>query len=112
MAITAIGSTWATLAQALLERRSVRATYHGQVRVLSPHALGWKNGVPKLLAYQLAGTTSTGLLPLDSHQRWRSMVVGEIRNVTMALEPWQTADNYSSHSNCFDQIALDVDGQS
>jgi len=109
--VTAIGSTWATLARALSERRTVRAGYHDQVRLLCPHALGWKNGVPKVLAYQAAGATSLGALPVDRHQRWRSLFVEEISDAMIVAEPWETADSYSSRSNCFDRIALDVEVQ-
>jgi hypothetical protein len=100
---------WTVLANALTQRRAVRARYHGHDRLLCPHILGWKNGRPKLLAYQTDGTTSTGSLLLRPHQRWRSLFVDEIDQIAIASEHlWQTAANYTGNSNCVDQIALAV----
>ena len=105
-----IETTWAVLARALHDRRAVRADYHGAVRVLCPHALGWKNGRSKVLAYQAAGNTSEGRLPAEARQRWRSLFVDEILGATIAEDQrWQTADNYSTQSNCFDQVAVEIE---
>jgi hypothetical protein len=98
--------TWDLFAHALRERRTVRASYHGADRLLCPHALGWKNGRPKLLAYQIAGSTSHGPLPAEPQQRWRSMFVDEIEAAVFADEPWGTADNYSLSTNAIDQVEL------
>jgi hypothetical protein len=104
-------TAWAILAQALAERHPVHARYHGQRRLLCPHILGWKHGRPKVLAYQAEGTTSSGPLPLRPEQRWRSLFIDEIYDITIAwTQPWQTANNYSADSNCVDQIALAIPG--
>jgi len=76
---------WAVLVRALDQRRPVHARYHGRDRVLCPHVLGWKNGRPKVLAYQSQGTTSSGTLPRQSEHRWRSLFVDEIEEITIAL---------------------------
>ena len=99
---------WAILAQALRERRPIRARYHERERLLCPHALGWKNGRAKVLCYQAAGATSDGRLPADPRQRWRSMFVDELDDTVITDRPWQTAANYSHHSNCIDQIELQI----
>lgn len=99
---------WAVLEEALTQRRPVRARYHGHERVLCPHALGWKHGRAKLLAYQSAGTTSIGTLPTDTHQRWRSMFIDEIEHATITDDPWQTADNYSPDTNAIDEVIISV----
>lgn len=88
-------TTWAILAQALHTRRPVAATYNGHRRVICPHALDWNNGRPKLLAYQISGATSTGPLPTDTTQRWRSMFIDNIEHPIIIDRPWQTADNYT-----------------
>ncbi len=95
---------WAVLEQALIQRRPVRAAYHGRQRLLSPHALGWKNGRPKVLAYQ-ADTTASSANP---HQQWRSMFVDEIENPVISDDPWETADNYSPNSNCIDKLKIAI----
>ncbi|MGH9653106.1 MAG: hypothetical protein ACRD6B_06515 [Bryobacteraceae bacterium] len=107
--LATIPTTWAILAGALTARRPVAATYHGHRRLLCPHALGWKAGRPKLLAYQVSGTTSTGALPADTTQRWRSMFVDDIEHPVIVDQPWQSAANYTpARRNGLDTIALDL----
>jgi hypothetical protein len=101
-------ATWTVLEHALTQRRPVGVVYHGEARIICPHALGWKAGRAKLLAYQTAGTTSRGGLPADPRQRWRSMFVDEIEHPVITDEPWQTADNYTPTSNGIDHLEIDV----
>jgi hypothetical protein len=103
---------WAVLEAALVERRTVRVVYHGHARVICPHALGWKAGRAKVLAYQAAGTTSGGGLPADPRQRWRSMFVDEIEQPVMIDRPWQTSENYTPTHNGIDRLELDVNTHS
>jgi WYL domain len=106
---TATTTTWDLLEQALRQRRPVWACYHGQDRLLCPHALGWKNGRAKVLAYQADGTTTAGPLPTGTTQRWRSLFIDQIKDLRITDETWETADNYSySRSNCIDQLALAI----
>lgn len=88
---------WAALETALRSRRPVQVTYHSHQRTVCPHALGWKNRRPLLLAYQTGGHTTTGELPADPRKRWRCMHIDEIEHVTPAdpTSTWQTADNYN-----------------
>lgn len=102
---------WAVLELALAERRAVRVRYHGEHRVVCPHALGWKDSRAKVLAYQIAGTTSHGPLSPDPRQRWRSLFIDEIDEIflTDTDQVWGTADNYAPHrSNGIDMIELAV----
>jgi hypothetical protein len=101
--------SWPLLERAIINKLVVRARYHGHDRVLSPHALGWKKGRPKLLAYQAEGTTSHGALPADPHQRWRSMFVDELENAIITDGPWETAPNRSTTSNGIDDVEIMVD---
>lgn len=101
-------AAWATVEQALRQRRSLQALYHDHQRVLCPHALGWKNGRATVLCYQAAGTTADGVLPADPRQRWRSMFVDEIMNPTITEHPWQTADNYTHLTNGIDTIEIHI----
>lgn len=100
---------WTVLAQALDQRRPVRIAYHGHQRVVCPHALGWHNGRPKALCYQIAGTTSAGRLPHDPAQRWRSLFIDQIHDPTIIDGPWQSADNYTHHHNGIDELAIAID---
>lgn len=97
---------WAVLERALIDRRPVRVRYHGQERIVCPHALGWKNGQAKVLAYQSDGATSKGRLPPDPRQRWRSMFVDEVEDPVITEHTWQTAINYSPDTNCIDELEI------
>lgn len=99
---------WAVLEQALIDKRPVQLRYHGRDRIVCPHALGWKNGRPKVLSYQSDGTTSQGQLPRDHRQRWRSMFVDEIEHPVITDQDWHSAENYSLDSNCIDQLEIAV----
>ncbi|MCA1681650.1 MAG: WYL domain-containing protein [Actinobacteria bacterium] len=108
--MVAPGPAWATLEAALRERRPVRLSYHGRLRTVCPHALGWKNGKAMLLAYQIGG--QTGSLSADPRQRWRNLFVHEIDHVD-AADPssrWETADNYNpAHPfNAIDHLSIAV----
>lgn len=95
---------WVLLAQALADKRPVTARYHGRPRILCPHALGWKHGRAKVLSYQPPSPTS----PADPHA-WRSMFIDEIEDLTLTHHPWQTAHNFSLHTNCFDHLTIAID---
>jgi hypothetical protein len=110
--IATLPAAWAPLETALRQRRPVHITYHGKQRLICPHALGWKNARPMLLAYQTGGHTTTGTLPADPRQRWRCMFVDEIDQID-ATDPnstWGTADNYNpSHPfPAIDQVTIAV----
>ena len=96
------------LAQALTARRPVQARYHGKDRLLCPHALGWKNGRAKVLAYQAGGATNQGVLSHDHQQRWRSLFVDQIEDPVITDGEWESADNYTPASNCIDELELEV----
>ena len=91
-------AAWPTLAAALHQRRVVQATYHDEQRLLCPHALGYKHGRPKVLAYQSSGTTPG----------WRSLFIDDLHDPVIVDHPWQTADNYTPNSNGIDIIALAI----
>ncbi|MCA1700369.1 MAG: WYL domain-containing protein [Actinobacteria bacterium] len=105
---------WAVIAEALRQRHPLSVSYHGHQRTVCPHALGWKNGRPMLLAYQTGGHTTTGRLPADPQRRWRNLFVDEIDHVALA-EPttnWDSADNYNPARpfNAIDTVSLAIPG--
>ena len=104
-------AAWTALEAALRQRCPVSVSYHGRQRLVCPHALGWKNNRPMLLAYQNGGQTSTGVLNADPRKQWRCMFVDDIDDV-VAAEPaiWATADNYNaSHPfNAIDEVTIAI----
>ena len=100
---------WAALEDSLTRRQPLKLRYHGHDRTLCPHALGWTNGRAKVLSYQKAGSTSSGELPADPRQRWRSMFVDEIESPELVDGAWETASNASTNSTCIDEVAITVE---
>ena len=99
-----IPTTWNVLHEALTDRRAVRATYHDRLRIICPHALGWKNGRTKTLVYQ------TAILGPHTHEPhgWRSLFVDEIDHATLSDDPWTTAPNYTPHTTGIDTLAAAI----
>lgn len=108
----AVAMAWATLEAALRQRRPVLVSYHAKQRLVCPHALGWKNDRPMLLAYQTGGETTTGLLPADPRKRWRCLFVDEVDQVAPAGadSAWGSADNYnpSDPFHVIDEITVAI----
>ena len=102
--ILPIGTTWALLHQSLEDRRPVRARYHGRLRVLCPHVIGWKNGRAKLLAYQAAVIGAESSDPVG----WRSMFVDEIEDAAISCDRWRTAGNYTPGTTGIDTLSAAV----
>ena len=92
-----IPTAWNVLHQAITQRRAVRATYQDRLRVICPHALGWKNGQPKALVYQ---TAIIGPPPQHDPRGWRSLFGGEIQNATSTDDPWRTARHLGPTCRC------------
>jgi hypothetical protein len=64
--------------------------------LICPHALGWHNNRPLVLAHQTGGETSSGALPVGPRQRWRVFFVDEAGDVVADIAaPWGTAENYN-----------------
>ncbi len=101
----AINTTWAVLHDALTQRRAIRASYHGELRVLCPHALGWKKGRAKALVYQ---TALIGRSPEQNSRGWRSLFVDEIQTPLITNDPWESAHNYTPHTTAIDTIAAAI----
>lgn len=109
---TALPMAWGPLEAALRQRRPVRLSYHGKQRLVCPHALGWKNDRPMVLAYQTGGETTSGTLAIDPRKRWRCLFVDEIDQVGAAGAgtAWGSADNYDpAHPfHVIDEIAVAI----
>ena len=99
-----IPTSWNVLHEALADRRAVRATYHDRLRIICPHALGWKNARAKVLVYQ---TSILG--PHDHNPRgWRSLFIDEIHDAILSDDPWTTAENFTPHTTGIDTLAAAI----
>lgn len=110
--VVATPPAWATLEQALRQRRPVEIAYHGRLRTVSPHALGWKNGRAMLLAYQSVGQTTTEADRTDPRRRWRNFFIDEIADAAFAapVSTWESAANYDASQpfNSIDRLSIAI----
>jgi hypothetical protein len=97
---------WDLLEQAIAQRQTIKARYHGRDRLLCPHLLGWRNGRAKLLSYQLSTGADT---PTDDpRQQWRAMFVDELVDPLITDDPWLSAPNYTANATGIDVIEIAV----
>jgi hypothetical protein len=52
-----------SIRRAIAEKRLLRFSLDGHARIAEPHDYGIRNGLPQLLAYQIAGGSRSGRLP-------------------------------------------------
>ncbi len=100
-----IPTTWNVLSQALTDRRAVKATYHDRLRIICPHALGWKNGRAKTLVYQ---TAILDHQPSHDPHGWRSLFIDDIEDPIITNDPWHTAANYTPYTTGIDTLAAAI----
>jgi hypothetical protein len=93
--------------QAIQQREQIVATYHGSVREMCPHTLGYKDGQEKALFVQFGGGSSSGLSP-DPAQQWRCVFVAELSNVIVRSGPWHTAPNHGQEQTCIDEVVAEA----
>ena len=68
------------LRQAITTRQCVRLRLAGRSRDICPHALGLKDGHPRVLAYQYDGASASGIATGGA---WRSFFVSEVAAATI-----------------------------
>jgi hypothetical protein len=95
---------------AIGEQRAISAMYHGQLRRLCPHVLGWnKQGRLQVLCYQYGEGSQSGLRIEDGSANWRCTALEGFRDVEPQDDPWQTAE-FVQPQTCVEQIEMAVEG--
>ena len=84
-----------TLKDAIVRKRCVRIFAEGRSREVCPHALGLKDGRPRMLAFQYSGGSASGLA---GSGQWRTFFLSEIASATMIDGPWQGGSNIVAKS--------------
>jgi hypothetical protein len=94
--------------QAILEQRSIHATYTGLHREMTPHVLGTKDGKPQALFYQYGGASnSRPIQPDGSAENWRCIEIAKLSNVVI-VDGRHTAPNHSRPQTCVGVIDVEV----
>ncbi len=95
-----------TLRQAIAFKRCVRLRTAGFSRDICPHALGFKDGSPRLLAFQYDGSSVSGL---SSGGQWRAFFVHDIAEATPIEGRWHTGTNFVAKVEaCLDRVEYSV----
>jgi hypothetical protein len=96
---------------AVSRRCPIAATYRGRRRWLCPHRLGRNAaGELRVLCYQYAGESASGLEPVGSPANWRCMEVERLSQVELREQDvWQTAPNHSRPATCV--VKADIDAE-
>ena len=104
------GSVYQIVKDAILNKKTVIASYRDKTRYMCPHVLGTKRGRQQALFYQFAGESSSRLGPDGDPENWRCMFLDELSNVSSAdaKGEWHTAPNHSRPQTCVDQIDVEV----
>lgn len=97
--------TFRLFRMAILEQKQVTLFYQGFHREVCPHLLGWKDGREKVLTYQFAGGSSTGLPPGGE---WRCLFLDEIEEIRLRAGPWRTGHADSRPETCITRIDTEV----
>ena len=100
--------TFELISHAIENKLQMHATYKGEFRQACPHALGYKDGVERVLAVQFGGTSSQGL-SADLTKNWRNFDLDQLEGLELVEGPWFTADNHSQPATGLDTIVIEVD---
>jgi hypothetical protein len=93
---------------AILGRKQITCTYEGRYRELCPHILGHKDGQEKVLAYQFAGQSTSGLPPGGE---WRCLFLGQVCDAQARDGSWHTGHQHTRSQACIDIVDVDVNVQ-
>jgi hypothetical protein len=95
-------SVYDTLRRAITFKQCVRVLAAGRSRDICPHALGVKDGRPRLLAFQYDGGSTSGLAPGG---QWRAFFLHEIAMASPIDGVWQTGPNLLVKAEaCLDRV--------
>ena len=98
-------STYDLVRRAIADKRAIRVVFKGRERDVCPHVIGYKNGSEKVLTYQFAGYSSSGLPPGGE---WRCMFVSDISSVEYIGGDWHTGTGHSRPQTCVDDVDLEI----
>ncbi len=97
------------LRNAILNRQNISADYKNYHRIMTPHALGHKDGREKCLLYQFAGESSSAtVFPENSPANWRCVFIDELTNVTVSGGPPITCRTHTKKQTCVDAVDVEL----
>ena len=96
--------------RAMFAKVPVSVVYDGGERRLCPYILGKnKEGKVRLLCFQYAGASRSGLQHKAAGGDWRCLNLEKISRLQLLFsEPWQTAQSAPGQPKCMDPIEMQV----
>jgi hypothetical protein len=91
--------------KAILSEKQVTCTYDGYRRELCPHIIGHTDGEEKVLAFQFAGESKSGL---PRRGEWRCLYLARVRDARMRKGPWFAGSRHRVAQRCVEDIDLDI----
>lgn len=82
----------------------------GGDRWFCPHRLGRNHeGQVRVLCYQYAGGSDSGLQAAGSPANWRCIALEKLSRVELLEGPWHTAPNHSRPQTCVAEVDVDAE---
>jgi hypothetical protein len=98
-------ATYGLFRKAILGEKQVTCTYDGHARELCPHIIGHTKGEEKVLAFQFAGESRSGLPPGGE---WRCLALSRVHAARMRDGPWFAGNRHRTTQRCVEDIDLDI----
>ena len=95
---------------AVENKRPIEALYQGRLRLFCPHRLGRnRQGQLRVLCYQYAGESLSGLQSAGSPANWRCVALEKLCKVKLTDDAWHTAPNHSRPASCVAEADIDAE---
>jgi hypothetical protein len=98
-------ATYTLFRQAIMGEKQVTCTYDGYRHELCPHIIGHTAGEEKVLAFQFAGESKSGLPPGGE---WRCLYLSRVGETRIRSGPWFAGTRHRSVQRCVEDIDLDI----
>jgi hypothetical protein len=98
-------ATYQIFREALLHEKQVACSYGGYPRELCPIILGHTRDEEKVLAYQVGGSSKSGL---PHGGEWRCLFLARVSNARMRDGPWREGARHQAPQSCVEAVDLDV----
>lgn len=102
-----VTTTYSVIRAAIVSRQQITCTYHGLERICCPHAIGWTGGLERVLMFQFAGMSSSGL---PAGGEWRCMDVRGMENVRSRPGAWHSGPRHTRQQTCVKHVDIDITG--
>jgi hypothetical protein len=108
--IQTVEDIYQLLRTAVVHRHPIHCIYDGRHRWFCPHRLGRNHqGQSRVLCYQYAGQSDSGLQADGSPANWRCIAVEKLSRVELLDHAWHTAPNHSRPQTCVAEVDVDAE---